>query len=163
MRANPRESFAVRKEAGFAIKYTAPAQKHTAEVLGLTPSGMSRRVSGEISGTIGDFYEVVRAVVRDRRTGCGHIITGAMLVAQEEATKLPEPEIRARLKDAIAQESITEGNENVAQHRLALALGGDGDLRAALENYDAAVRHEQAAHIEALVYGRALAAKRGWR
>lgn len=60
--------------------------------------------------------------------------------------------------------SPAEGRENVAQHRLAVALGEDGpDLREALEGYDAATCGEMGRSVDAIIYARALLCARGWR
>ena len=63
--------------------------------------------------------------------------------------------------DELAQ---TQSGEDLAQHALAVALGENGpSLRGALEAYDDAVRHETAAHVDTLIYARALRVIRGWR
>ncbi len=154
----------VRRDAGWALGASAPMQKHLVQLTGLDKGTVSRMVSGEKASAVSRFYELVRTVVRDSRANVGHLISGAMLVAEEEACRLPSPEVRRRLLEALAQESISEGAENVAQHRLAVALGENtADLRAALEAYDVAVRHEMGPHVNALVYARALMVIRGWR
>ncbi len=151
-------------DAGWALAHTAPMQKHLRPLMGLDKGTLSRMCSGEKPSAVSRFYDLVRAVVRDNRADAGHLIAGAMLVAEEEACKLPSTEIRSRLMEALAQETHTQAGEDVAQHQLAVALGENGPgLRAAIETYDDAVRHETAKHVDVLVYARALMRIRGWR
>ena len=152
-------------DAGWALAHTAPLQKHLRPLLGdVDKSIVSRMVSGEKPSAVSHFYDLVRAVVRDNRADAGHLIAGAMVVAEEEACKLPSDEVRRRLMESLAQETVTQSGEDVAQHALAVALGENGpSLRGALEAYDDAVRHETAAHVDTLIYARALRVIRGWR
>jgi hypothetical protein len=158
-----RERDQVRAEAGQALRWSARRQKRIAYALGAHESRVSRECAGE-DGRVSRFYEAVRKLVREGSTTAGHVIAGAMVVAEEEALDLPSDEIRRRLIDALAQESHSQAREDVAQHALAVALGGNGkELEAALVEYDAAVRHETGHHVEVLVYARALMVVRGWR
>lgn len=153
------------RDASQALRWSAPQQKQIARALGEHPSDICRQVNGQKDGRVSRFYDCVRALVRDGHTDAGHLIAGAMLVAEEEAVRsLPEEEIRRRLLSALAQESLVEGEENAAQHRLSVALGEDSDdLRTALEHYDEVVRRENGHDINAVVYARALRCVRGWR
>lgn len=154
-----------RRDAGQAIRWSSVLQKQVARALGEHPSDVSRQVNGQRDGRVSRFFDAVRQLVRDGHADAGHLIAGAMLVAEEEAvSSLSEEEIRRRLLSALAQESLVEGEENAAQHRLSVALGEDSDdLRAALEHHDEVVRRENGHDINAIVYSRALRVVRGWR
>lgn len=153
----------IKREAGEAVRWAAPRQKHVAAALGVSRQRVSQEANGD--GRVARFYECVRQLVVEGRTDAGSVIAGAMCVAEEAALSLPSDEIRRRLADALSQEALFEGSEeNVAQLRLATALGTDGsDLRAALVAFDAATRREMGAAVNALVYARALMHVRGWR
>lgn len=153
-----------REEAGFAIKYSAPRQKQVAAALGIDQSNVSRQIHGEQDGDASRFYELVRRVVLENHAAAGHLIAGAMAVAEEAALELGADVCRARLLDALAQETIAQSKEDVASYELAVALGDDSPtLRAALERHDAAIRHETGRHVDVLIYNRALRVSRGWR
>jgi hypothetical protein len=155
----------VRREAGEALRWSAPRQKHIGHALGMDKADVSRECSGVQDGRASKFYELVRQVVRDGKTDAGMLIAGAMAVAEEEAVRsLTGPEIRARILDALAQETLTQAAEDIASHRLVMAISENSkDLRAALEGFDEACRKETGKHIDVLVYTRALRVVRGWR
>jgi hypothetical protein len=163
-RRRPLYATEIRQDAGEALRLTARQGKVRAQVYGLNKADESRQSNGHTDGVVGRFYGYVRSAVREARAGAGPLIAGAMMVAEEEALKLPAPEIRRRLLECLAQEVHAQAEGDRAQYRLVVALGENpADLREALEAYDAATRSETAAHAEALVYGRALRVARGWR
>ena len=153
-----------RREAGDAIKYSAPRQKQVAHVLGLDQSQISRQVSGDLASNASRFYDDVRAAVLSGKVSAGSFIHGAMLVAEEAACALPVEEVRRRYLESCAQEVIDQANEDVATHRAVIAVSaGTPDERAALEAQDEAFRKEGARHVDTLVYSRAYRVKMGWR
>jgi len=104
MHARTKRRYA-REEAGFAIRYSAPRQKHLTAALGVTQSNVSRQIRGEQDGDVSRFYDVVRRAVLDGRADAGHLIGGALAVAEEAACTLPRAEILGRLADALSQET----------------------------------------------------------
>lgn len=161
-----------RTEAGFAIRYTGPAQKNVAAALGVNQSNVSRQIRGEQDGDVSRFYELVRRAVTDGRTDAGALITGAMLVAEEAAVTLGLDEVAARLCTALVQETLFQAREDEAEYRLAAALGclahdptpaELAELRAASEAHDSALRREMGREIDSLIYNRALRRLMGWR
>ena len=164
MHAYTTRRYALREEAGFAIRYMAPKQKLAAPILGIAQSNVSRQVNGEQDGDVSDFYALVERAVLDPSGDAGALIQGAMLRAECAAITLPVDEVRRRWFHACAQETIEQSAEDVATQRAIVAVAeGSPDERFALEAQDDALRREGARHVDALIYNRAYRVLRGWR
>lgn len=164
MTARPKYAVQRDREAGWALRASSTSQKVLTAVLACDKSWTSRQCNGHPNGAVQRFFETVRKLVADGRTDAGHVIAGALAVAEEEACKLPTDVIRARLYHALTEETRAQAEEDRAEYRVVRALHDDPtDLRAALEAHDEAIRQESGWHITALIYNRALRVARGWR
>ena len=149
--------------AGWAFKHSASQQKHLAHALQVSASTISRMISGELPSAVSQAETLVRTLVREGRTDAGHVIGHLMAVAESEAIELGAAECKRRLLKCLAQETVLQAAEDVAEYELAHALGTDEDLRAKLEAHDQAVCREVGSEIDALIYNRALRVLYGWR
>ena len=161
-----------RLEAGFAIRYTGPVQKNVADVLGITQPNVSRQVHAEQDGDVAKFYEIVSRAVVHGHADAGHLIAGAMHVAEEAAVSLGLDEVARRLCVALSQETLFQATEDQAEYRVASALGclahdptdsELAELRAALEAHDDALRREMGREVDSIVWNRALRRLMSWR
>lgn len=160
-------------EAGWALKRSARQQKVLALTLGVSQSQLSRQISGLRSSSAAAFYADVRKTVAERKTEAGHLIAGALAAAEDEACSLSRDEIRARYYEAQCLEARAQAAEDVAQHRVLMALGRtEGpdaspddlhELHEALEAHEEAVMDETAWHVVLVYYSRALRVSYGWR
>lgn len=161
------------REIGWALKDSAPMQKHLAAALEMDPGDVSRFCRGQVPAYIERTHETIRKLVREARTDAGAFLAGFMLTAVEEASGLPVLEIVHRLASSIAQETLFEGSENVEEGRVLIALGrftADEDpaeddlseLRSALEAHDTASRQEMGRAVDCVIYNRALRVRCGW-
>lgn len=167
-------SYARREEACWAIANTARRQKILAAIFGVDQSNVSRQMNGLQDGTLADMHEVVRRAVLEPDGDAGAMIASCMVVAEEAAAELPLHEIVYRLTEALAQETVFECDENLAEHELLVALGilvaGHEptprqltEIRATTEQYIRKACRELGGQVDGIIYSRALLRHFGWR
>lgn len=152
--------------AGWALENSASLQRFIADALEVSPATVSRYIS-EDRGPVTGFYTLVEKLAVYRKSDAGHVIGGAFEAAVAAVSgDLSVDEIRARLYNALMQETRAQAEEDRAEHRVAVALGRTSspdaspedfaELSAALDEHEHATRDETGWHLTALAYNRAL-------
>lgn len=134
--------------AGRMYRRCASLQKVLSLATGHDKSWISRQCSGDPTGAVQRFYDLLASLATHPKSDPSPLIVGGLVQIGEALGDLPYDEIRHRLARTISDGVVAQAKEHVASHRVIECLARVQGKRARSEDlvamHEALLAHEEA-------------------